>query len=290
MSGQKKKVDERIRHYCFTSYEVGLLPDKYSYIVYGREVCPDTGRKHLQGYVEFKDKVSFKVAQKRVGDEVCHITPRYGTPLEASNYCKKGEQPHQEWTDMGIQGPNFGLNADFFEDGKLSPGQGNRTDMSEIKKSVLEGERFITVIEDLVENYQQLKFAEGLQKYKRLKERDQPAVHWLVGETGTGKSRSVFEEEDLNDLFRMEPNGEWFDGYWGQDAVLIDDFRGNIPFSILLQLLDRYPMQVKVKGGFTHWTPKRIYITSCKTPEECYYNCGERIDQLLRRINKIIHF
>lgn len=290
MSGQKKKIDERIRHYCFTSYEIALLPDKCSYIVYGREVCPDTGRKHLQGYVEFKDKVSFKVAQKRIGDPVCHIQGRFGTPLEASNYCKKGEQSHQEWKDMGIQGPNFGKNADFFEEGRLSPGQGVRTDMSDIKAAVLNGDKFIEIVEDMIENHQQLKFAEGLLKYKRLKEREWPDIYWFIGPTGTGKTRTVFETEELNELFRVECMAEWFDGYWGQEAALFDDFRGNIPFGVFLQLTDIYPLLVRVKGGFTHWYPKRIYITSCKTPEECYYNCGERIDQLTRRIKEVRYF
>jgi len=42
-----------------------------------------------------------------------------GTPIQCSNYCKKGEQPHDEWTIQGIEGPNFGLNAHFLEFGEI---------------------------------------------------------------------------------------------------------------------------------------------------------------------------
>jgi hypothetical protein len=64
---------------------------------------------------------------------------------------------------------------------------------------------------------------------------------------------------------------EWFDGYEGQKLVLFDDFdKGQISFRLLLRLLDRYPMQVPIKGGFVEWCPRVIYITSNLGPARWY--------------------
>lgn len=114
-----------------------------------------------------------------------------------------------------------------------------------------------------------------------------PDVTWIYGPTGTGKTRYVFENEDLSNLWLASVNLKWFDGYKGQEAVLIDDFRGNFcRFHSLLRYLDRYPMDVPIKGGFAVWMPKRIYITSSKHPGQIY-DVDEDVNQLLRRITRI---
>lgn len=265
-------MESKHRNFCFTSYIKGqkLSSEKFSYIVYGKEICPDTGRHHLQGYVEFSQSVSFKVAQKRIGDPTCHIALRLGTAREAADYCKK--------------------DGDFIEVGIISK-PGERTDLQLIKDRILKGDSDIRGMleEDMVNNPQQLRFAEGLLKYRRNALRDPPICNWFYGQTGTNKSRTVWDKEGL-DLYVVEPGFEWFDGYVGQEAVLFDDFRGQITLCTLLRILDRYPLRLKMKGGFINWKPLRIYITSSKTPQECYKNCGENIDQLIRRLNSVTEF
>lgn len=75
-----------------------LPADACDYICYGHELCPDTGKPHLQGYVEFRCGTTFKQAQKRLLGR----TPKKGTsplrtlPANASRdknieYCKKAE-------------------------------------------------------------------------------------------------------------------------------------------------------------------------------------------------------
>ena len=115
-----------------------------------------------------------------------------------------------------------------------------------------------------------------------------PVVTWIYGPTGTGKTRSVIFKEP--DLWVSGFNLNWFDGYIGQPAVLFDDFRGSFcSFQTLLRLTDRYVFPVPVKGGFVDWAPLRIYITSCLHPKDAYPNCDEKVDQLLRRIDTILH-
>lgn len=75
------------------------------------------------------------------------------------------------------------------------------------------------------------------------------------------------------------------------EAVLFDDFRADVcELHWLLQLLDRYPIDVPVKGGFVAFRPKRIYITSAFPPEGVYRNvCEENMQQLRRRIDRVIN-
>lgn len=78
--------------------------------VFYQEEAPTTGTPHGQGYMEFKTPMSFKAISAVLGGRA-HLEVRRGTPKQAWDYCKKGEQPHAEWTELGTAGPNYGKNA-----------------------------------------------------------------------------------------------------------------------------------------------------------------------------------
>ena len=64
---------------------------------------------------------------------------------------------------------------------------------------------------------------------------------------------------------------KWWQGYDGYENVILDDFRGDFaPLHYMLQVLDRYPFSVEVKGGSRQLLAKRIWITCPYTPEEVY--------------------
>jgi hypothetical protein len=73
--------------------------------------------------------------------------------------------------------------------------------------------------------------------------------------------------------------------------VLIDDFNGDeYAITFMLRLLDRYPMQVPVKGGFRQWSPSVILVTSNIHPRDWYADATQaHRDALLRRITDIVH-
>lgn len=71
--------------------------------------------------------------------------------------------------------------------------------------------------------------------------------------------------------------------------MIIDDYRTDFcKFHTLLNLLDRYPFQVEVKGGTLQFRPKRIFITCPKRPEDIWASRTEEdLAQLLRRITEV---
>ena len=80
---------------------------------------------------------------------------------------------------------------------------------------------------------------------------------------------------------------KFWDGYYGQKYVIIDDFRKDFcTFHELLRILDRYPYRVHIKGSSLYLEATTIIITSCFGPEEVY-ETREDLQQLMRRIDKI---
>lgn len=112
-------------------------------------------------------------------------------------------------------------------------------------------------------------------------------VFW--GRTGTGKSRRAWEEGGL-DAYPKDPRTKFWDGYSGQNHVIIDEFRGGIDISHMLRWLDRYPVVVEVKGSATVLKASTIWITSNLDPYYWYPELDEETKQALLRRLEIVHF
>ena len=111
------------------------------------------------------------------------------------------------------------------------------------------------------------------------------------GAAGTGKSKEAFDNfhPTTHYVLREGNNGNvWFDGYEGQENLIIDDFYGWLKFSFLLKLLDRYPLMVDTKGGSVQFVSKRIYITSNNEPKKWYKKVPEEsLRGLYRRFTNV---
>lgn len=64
----------------------------------------------------------------------------------------------------------------------------------------------------------------------------------------------------------------------GKKYVIIEDFKSNISLANLLNLLDKYPVEVATKGSFTWWLPDIIVITTNRSPHD-WYDYNDRDDE-----------
>lgn len=116
-------------------------------------------------------------------------------------------------------------------------------------------------------------------------------VTYIWGETGVGKTRSVREAVPPEKLYSAVLSGrDPFGKYLFEPVLLLDEFRGDYPLPELLQLLDRYPVQLdrRYENSWAAWT--KVFICSNWPLEDLYRDCpaADRA-ALRRRISKIIH-
>lgn len=109
---------------------------------------------------------------------------------------------------------------------------------------------------------------------------------WYWGPTGVGKSHQAFKDFDPSTHYVWKNDKGWQDGYTGQETVIINDFRGELPYNELLQLVDKWPHTLSRRGREpVPFLAKTVIITSSLPPEDCYRRraAEDSIEQLNRR-------
>jgi len=255
--------------------------EQVNYAVGQLEEAPDTGRRHIQLFVQFRKRIRLSGINGGLGlsSGDHHSERRRGTVDEAIAYCSK--------SDSRIAGPWY-----F---GERPSKTGQRNDLESACNTLREHKSLKRLAEEFPTAY--VKYQRGFKELLHLigQTRDYlpktVIVYW--GEPGSGKTRTCFEAHKEDIWFAPPPSPNcWFDGYAGEETVIIDDYANDIhskyPFSFFLRLLDGYPLSVPIKGGFVSWIPKKIYITSNRPPESWYQD--QPNEALLRRISEITEF
>lgn len=266
----------RVRGYCLTINNYveadiakmdGLINNArpiVTYVVYGKEVAPTTKTPHLQCYIYFKNAQEFSTVKRLF--PTAHIEQQKGTPQQASDYCKE--------------------DGDYKEYGEL-PIQGTRSDLNEVYDKVKAGEDLDEIIYENPDVYNRCHRAlHKLEDINLRKNRRTELTEgeWIYGGTGLGKSEYAFQFE--NSYVYPYDNG-WWDGYKQQEVVVIDEFRGQLPFNELLRMVDKHPnyyVRRRCREPMP-FTSKKVIITSSLPPWKVFKNldASDSIKQLFRR-------
>ena len=252
------------RRWCFTlnnyvdNDETIFQELECVYIVYGREVGANL-TPHLQGFVTFAKLIRLG-GMKKIHPGA-HWEATKGTSPQASEYCKK--------------------DGNYFEKG-VTPTQGKRNDLELVTSLIKSGTSVTTVALNHSSVY--VKYYRGLEQLA-LKVQ-QPYGHsdvrgvWFVGAPGTGKSRTA---RDLYPGAYLKSQNKWWDGYNGEETVILDDFdKGGTCLGHLLKIwADRYPCTGETKGGTVHLRHHRFVVTSNYLVSEIFVD-EEEIIQALR--------
>jgi hypothetical protein len=224
------------------------------------------GTPHIQGAVRFKR--AYRLTQLKK----LHTKAHWECALAGQdfNYCKK-------------------IGSEIIRDEDTTK-QGQRTDLEKIRNSIKEGASLKDVSNSCT-SLQELTFAEKYMKYneEHLPKGTKILVYWYYGCTGTGKTRRVLEQ--CNPYLPL--SFKWWEGYEGQDSVLLDDLRPDwCKPAELLRLLDPYRFQyrVEVKGSSRPLLATKIYITTPWHPADFWKDVAEDPKQLLRRIEELVQF
>lgn len=242
------------------------LPDGVQHIAGQLELAP-SGFCHWQIVVSFPKKVSL-VAVRRIFGAV-HAE---ATRSEAARaYCFK--------EDTRVQGTQFEL-------GTLAIRRSSATDWNLVRASAQSGDLDSIPADIYVRCYHQLRriSADHVRPLAIVRSCE---VFW--GRTNSGKSQRAWAEGGLL-AYGKDPRTKWWDGYLGEEHVIIDEFRGTIDVTHLLRWLDRYPVRVECKGSSLPLSATKFWITSNLDPRDWYPDLdSETLSALMRRLN-ITHF
>lgn len=242
-----------------------------TYIIIGQETCPDTKRLHWHVFLKFKNTIYWDPLRKK-------LTPRNVKPMISN-----------EWSLYKYTTKDNNI---IMEIGKR-PKQGKRTDMDSLKEMIKNNssdqEIFLSQPNNFIRYFKGINIARNLFAPHRDWKMD-VRIHW--GSSGTGKTKSVWTEFGLANVY-PKMVGKWWDGYKGQECVLIDDFDPSncfdIQFDFYLKLLDRYPLIIETKGGTLNFCSKIIIITSNHDPNDWFLLKPNR-EAFFRRITSIKFF
>lgn len=173
-----------------------------------------------------------------------------------------------------------------FEFGNLPVSRSRNQDWDRIRTLAQQGELSTIPADIYVRCYNQLRriATDHLSATPILKS---VKVYW--GATGTGKSRRAWDEATF-DAYPKDPRSKFWDGYRGQECVVIDEFRGGIDIGHMLRWLDRYPCLVEIKGSSVVLSATNIWITSNLNPRDWYPDIDEETRQALLRRLDITYF
>lgn len=261
---------QKLRNWCFTSYEEQCpeFHENMRYLICGKEICPTTGRQHWQCYTYLKNQQTWNAVKKILGDK--HFEACKGSPEANIKYCSKDK--------------NF---QEFGE----KPSQGKRNDINELVQRIEQDG--VTSEQILMENPlmyhmygRTLEKAEDIVSRKKYRT-EMTIGYWYWGPTGCGKSHTAFEgyTPETHYVLPLNDHG-WWDGYRHQDTVIINDFRGEIKYNELLQMVDKWVYPVARRGREPlQFTSKKVIITSSLPPDKIYNkrNDEDSLEQLYRR-------
>ena len=280
------------KHWCFTlnNYTddellvLGGLVDsgRIDYLCFGRETS-ETGTPHLQGHLYRKAKARLAWLKRHVSDRAhWEVTQCIAKSIE---YCKKGSQPKAEFHSLGSSGPNYGLGAlvSVYGEPPVLPGQ--RTDLESATALVINGVPMRDVASECPTVF--TKFHRGLFALQSIltDSYETPSCRgiWIFGKPGTGKSHAArtFELE-----LYIKPQNKWFDGYAGEEAILLDDFdKGGKCLGHYIKIwADKWKCSGEIKGSTVSLQHQRFYVTSNYHPSQIWADDGDEI--LLEAIDR----
>lgn len=257
--------DKSWEDYDLETFRTRLNP---SFLIFGKETCPTTRRKHFQGYFELSKRTLGKTIDRLFRATwplpiSVHFEVARGTAEENETYCTKEDK-------------------EPFKFGEPKPGQGARSDLATLFQAVKDGATGAELAD--LDQARWAVHRKALEEYRMLL---QPKRQWptklvfLWGPTGNGKTAQAqhFEPETVH---YRDPFIQGFTG--SSDNILFDDFDWKkMAPKFWLTLCDRYPMTVEIKGGLRNFAPKIIIFTSNDDPKTWWPDAPEETRKAIHR-------
>lgn len=254
---------------------------QYTYVGQLEQGEGENSYRHWQVYVENPSQVRFSTLKSKFPKG--HFEKRQGSKAACLAYVTKEE------TALGVTVSNGALSI---EDKKPGPAQ----ELERLRMLILTGEK--TYSELMIEEASAAKHYRALQviehEYRRRLHKGRlrdVKVTYIFGATGVGKTRHVYDRyaQEPDELYVVSDYAHPFDAYDNEKCLVLDEFAGQLNFSYLLQLLDRYPVELRARYRNSFANFDEVFILSNLSLEEVYEDIrregSQRWNALLRRID-----
>jgi len=301
----------RLLNFVFTSFDPEAKPEEYYatlhwvFIAYQHEVCPTTGKLHIQGFCQLAKQHTFNVVKKCNTSN--YLARLRGTAQQAYDYVTKQDtrspdHTPQEFGEMRIDGrPVRGLNMTDQFLLQVREGTFNANESPQHQLFYAKHQSQIRAMERLrLESTLPATF-----------DNTKVFIHW--GVPGSGKSYNAhygIYDADNNltgfmtpdqairhtyevTMYQPETGTPWFDGYTDQQRIVINEFgRGKFKYTDLLNITDRIAANFQAKGTSVQRRWTEIHLTSNFCPQQWYSGWKPPIEQgpFLRRVTKVIRY
>lgn len=276
--------------------------DKYLYILHDKDVKPDGTKKnpHYHVYLHFTNARQFEFIAKWFGVPMSFVSKIHGRFADAVSYAIHHNSPEKYQYDISECTANFEISEQIqkSDDRKKDKIQLEnlleRIDSGEIKQYNITS---IISMPVYIKYETQINRAFEYKRKQKMKEINRNMkVIYIYGTSGLGKTTLAKMLAIKNGLtpFISSSSNDPFDGYEGQEAIILDDLRGSsFPFADLLKILDMHTAStVKARYKNVMLQSDTIYITSIKPPKEFYRSVfeseGEEYTQFVRRCESIV--
>ncbi|MBR7008030.1 MAG: replication protein [Ruminococcus sp.] len=248
---------------------------------------------HTHIFVVFASRVRFSMVKRYF--EEAHIEKCKGSVSDNVNYVKKTGKWENDETKQEKK-----IEGTFEEYGTQPPdSKGKRSDMSELYQMVMDN---MTNAEILAQNQDYILQIDKIDKIRTtiLSERFKETVRldleviYIYGATGTGKTRSVLEDNGFSNVYRITDYSHPFDSYNMQPVIAFDEFRSSLRIKEMLLYCDIYPIELPSRYANKFACYSKVYIISNWALERQYSDeqitDNESWNAFLRRIHKVIVF
>lgn len=246
---------------------------------------------HTHIYLACSSAVRFSTVKNRF--EKAHIEIAHGTSEQNRDYVFKESKWENDKDKHETKIPDT---QEEFGEMPLER-QGQRNDLADLYDMIKDGMSNYEIIEENPEYMLQIDTVERVrqtvreQNYKNTFR--QLTVTYIWGKTGTGKTRNIMEQYCYENVFRVtnyQHGG--FDGYKGQDVIILEEFRSSFKIQDMLNYLDGYPVELPCRYVNKIACYTRVYIISNIDLIEQYTTIRnesmETWKAFIRRINNVV--
>lgn len=258
-------ADNTIDYDSIENYFQGL--DHIDGYVIGFEVG-ETGTRHIQGIFFFKQQKTFNTLRDYFKKN--HIE-RVINVDSSVKYCKK--------------------DGDYREFGNVRS-QGQRTDIEDFKDAIIDGLDDLELLNEFPTQF--MRFSNQINKirqltfndYYRRNNRDLQVV-FLGGESGSGKTSSIYKNFDIEDIYRVTNYKNPFDSYQNQRVLVLDEYNHQFEIPELLNYLDIYPLALPARYNDKWACYEIVFIISNYTYNDLFGNLFNK--EWIKAVDRRVH-